>query len=209
MDIAAVVLAAGSATRFGQNKLLLPFGASTVIGHTVASVLRAGAQPVVVVTGHEREHVEAALAGLAVQFTHNARHAEGEMILSAQVGLRALLSTNAVAAFIVLGDMPLVPTWVFARLATAYRQRCGEIVAPMFGAQRGHPVLLGRSWWEAALALSPDVPLRALLQAHPHIVAHVLVNTDAVLRDVDTPELYAEALKQQTHSSLGLQPNLE
>lgn len=209
MRIAAVVLAAGSAMRFGSNKLVLPFGDSTVIAHTVRVALQAGAQPVVVVTGYEQARVCAALADLPVQFAHNARYAEGEMILSAQVGLRALLETDAIAAFIVLGDMPLVPTWVFERLATAYRQRCGTVIAPMFAGQRGHPVLLGRSWWDAALALPSTAPLRTLLHEHPRAVAHVLVNTDAVLRDVDTPELYAEALQLLKARSFGAQPNLE
>jgi CTP:molybdopterin cytidylyltransferase MocA len=45
----------------------------------------------------------------------------------------------------------------------------------------------------------PDgTPIRALLQAHPQAVAHILVNTDAILLDVDTPEAYQQALARAT-----------
>ena len=65
---AAVILAAGLSSRYGGgiNKLLLPFGGSTVIRCVTQTVLRAGVGQVVVVTGHAREQVEAALGDLSL-----------------------------------------------------------------------------------------------------------------------------------------------
>jgi molybdenum cofactor cytidylyltransferase len=196
MNIAAIVLAAGTSSRYGgPNKLLLPFGATTVLRHAVGTVMNAGVQDVLVVTGHQREHIEAALRGLSVAFVHNPRYAEGEMVSSIKAGLAQLDSGDADAALIVLGDQPQLPGWVIRRLAEAYRLNCADIIAPKFGAVRGHPVLIARRWWREAQALPDGAPMRTLLNTHPEVVAHVLVNTDAVIKDVDTPALYAEAIQ--------------
>jgi molybdenum cofactor cytidylyltransferase len=198
-NIAAIVLAAGTSSRYGgANKLLLPFGASTVVGAAVDAVLTAGLTHLVVVTGHQRDAVQAALAGAPVAFTDNPRYREGEMLSSIKAGLIALdHAAQGVpcvdAALIALGDQPLLPPAVIGRLILAYERRCGEIIAPKFGAVRGHPVLIDRRWWPEVMALPDGTPMRELLRAHPEAVAHILVNTDAVIRDVDTPELYEQA----------------
>lgn len=199
--LAVLVLAAGMSARFGQNKLLLPFGGMPVVRRAVLAALEAEVGAVVVVTGHQRELVVAALQGLSVAFVDNPDYRKGEILSSIQAGLRALEPTSAQAALIALGDQPLVPAWVFRRLAQAYTQRCGSILAPIFAGQRGHPVLIDRRWWEHALALRRGTPLRTLLQAHATEVVTLQVNTDAVLRDVDTPQAYAEALAQLSAGS--------
>ncbi|GIV85017.1 MAG: hypothetical protein KatS3mg052_2024 [Candidatus Roseilinea sp.] len=193
--VAAIVLAAGTSSRHrGVNKLLLPFRDGAVIHCAVRAARDAGIAPLVVVTGHQRERIEAALAGLPVTFAHNPRYREGEMLSSIKVGLARLEGTDVEAAFIVPGDQPLLPTWLFRRMQQAFVQGCGEIIAPKFGAVRGHPVLIARRWWPMALALPDGAQMRALLHAHPQAVAHILVNTDEVLLDVDTPEAYQQAL---------------
>ena len=61
---AAVVLAAGSSTRMGENKMLLPLGGETVVRRAVRTAVEAALDPIIVVLGHEPERVRAALAGL-------------------------------------------------------------------------------------------------------------------------------------------------
>lgn len=197
-SITAIVLAAGMSSRYGNgtNKLLLPFADGNVVRHVINTVIAAQADQIVVVTGHMREQVEAAMSNMPVTFVHNPRYAEGEMVSSTQAGLAHLEPTHAQAAMIVLGDQPLMPASILRRLMLAYRNGCGSIIAPMFDGTRGHPVLLDRRWWPAALALPAGAPMRQLLRAHPLEVVHLLVNTDAVLKDVDTPALYAEAIGQ-------------
>ena len=195
--VAAIVLAAGMSSRYGgANKLLLPFSDGTVVRRVVQTVLNAGIGHIVVVTGHDREHIEAALATMPLTFVHNPRYREGEMLSSIKAGLAHLQGSAAEAAFIVPGDQPLLPVAIFRRIRQAFEHRCGDIVAPKFGAVRGHPVLIARRWWPAALALPDGAQMRMLLRANPQAVAHILVNTDAVLLDVDTPEAYHRALER-------------
>jgi molybdenum cofactor cytidylyltransferase len=211
--IAAIVLAAGTSSRFGTNKLLLPFGGRTVVAATASAVVRAGERPIVVVTGHQRAEVEAALAGLPVTFVHNSDFLAGEMLSSIKAGLRhveqhfpASAEGDAArdAAMIVLGDLPLIDPALVQRLVVAFEQGCGELLAPRHGlsGRRGHPVLIARKWWPAVHALPPGANVRDLLQAaaqaHPAALAHLVVTDDSILLDVDTPAAYQSALLKST-----------
>jgi len=208
-QIAALFLAAGTSSRFGNglNKLLLPFGDASknelVVQCSLRRVLSAGIQHIVIVTGHERERVSQALGyvehpSATIEWAHNPIYREGEMISSIQAGLRHLLpQRDVVAALVCLGDQPLMPPTIIRRVVHAFQQNCGDIVAPRFQGLRGHPVLLHRRFWEEALALPHGAFLRELLKRHPQAVTPIEVNTDFVLRDVDTPEAYREALALQ------------
>jgi len=193
--IAAIVLAAGTSSRYGKNKLLLPFAGTSVLRTTITHILAAAPDETIIVTGHEAERITAEVSDMPVRTVHNPAYREADMISSIQTGLRALEPTNAQAALIALGDMPLLPSEIVSKLMRMYRLGCGEIIAPRFGDQRGHPVLIARRLWAEALAIPPRTPLRVLLAAHMNTVALLQVTTDRILRDVDTPALYKEALE--------------
>lgn len=192
--ITAIVLAAGTSSRYGaENKLLQPFAGSTVLRTVVQCMRDGGAAQVVVVTGHQANEIRASLAGVNATFAHNAQYQTGEQVSSVKIGLAAAAALGAEAALIMLGDMPLLPPAIVRRITRAYALGCGGIIAPRYGAIRGHPVLIARRLWPQAHALPDGAPMRRLLEAHPADVALLQVNTDSVLRDVDTPELYQEA----------------
>ena len=199
--VAMIVLAAGMSRRYGANKLLLPFGAGTVISTVISCVAQSAARPIVVVTGHEAERVQAELRArqpdVPLTFVPNPDYATGEMLSSVKTGVRALLPGPADAAMVVLGDQPLIRLDVIERLRVAYEQNCGDLIAPRFGlnGQRGHPVLIGRRWWNDLLALPPEGNVRELLRANLSSLVHVVVSDDSILGDVDTPEAYHEALQ--------------
>lgn len=86
---AAVVLAAGASVRMGRNKLLLELNGETVVHRAARTAHAAGLAPVVVVTGHERDAVEAALHGLPCRTVHNSEHAQGQHT-SVGAGIAAL-----------------------------------------------------------------------------------------------------------------------
>jgi len=93
-DIAAIILAAGESRRMGQSKLTLPWGETTVLGQVVATFAAAGIEDILVVTGGEREGVEAEISRLEADFPvraiFNAGYATGGMLSSLQRGLADL-----------------------------------------------------------------------------------------------------------------------
>ncbi|HEY0836513.1 MAG TPA: molybdopterin-binding/glycosyltransferase family 2 protein, partial [Azospirillum sp.] len=117
--IAALVLAAGRSTRMGgPNKLLADLDGRALVARTVDAALASRARPVIVVTGHQRDEVTAALAGRPVQFVHNPDFAEG-LSTSLRAGLAAV-PADADGALVCLGDMPEVSGVVIDRLIAAY-----------------------------------------------------------------------------------------
>src|SRR3954462_444954 len=105
--VAAIVLAAGRSTRMGgPNKLLAEIGGKPLVRMAAEQALASRARPVIVVTGHQRDKVEAALQGLDVRTVHNPNFAEG-LSTSVKAGLAAV-PEHADGAIVCLGDMPQV-----------------------------------------------------------------------------------------------------
>jgi molybdenum cofactor cytidylyltransferase len=190
--IAALVLAGGLSRRMApDNKLLarLPDG-GTLLAQTVKHAIASGARPVIVVTGHQDAAIRAALAGQPVRFVHAADYAEG-IAATLRAGIAALSETIG-GALICLGDMPLVDPATLRAIIAAFDPAEGrEIVIPGFDGQRGNPVLWGRRFFPELLGLTGDAGARRLLHLHMEAVVELPVNTDAVLRDFDTPEALA------------------
>src|SRR5947199_7324212 len=91
----------------GPNKLLEEINGRPLVRHVAEHVLASRAKPVIVVTGHQKERVERALAGLPVTFVHNPDFADG-LSTSLKTGIAAVAADAADAdgAIVCLGDMP-------------------------------------------------------------------------------------------------------
>lgn len=191
--IAAVILAAGRSSRMGgANKLLEEVDGTPVIRRVAMAALASRARPVIIVTGHEREKVTAALAGLDVTLVHNEAYASG-MASSLRVGITTV-PESAAGALVVLGDMPLVAPALMDRLVEAHDPVQGRlIVVPVADGARGHPVLWSRRFFPDLTALEGDMGARQVLAAQAAAVVEVEAGGPGAFLDVDTPALLAEA----------------
>ena len=186
--IAAVVLAAGKSTRMGRSKPLLPWDGRTVIEAIVSRLLMARISDIVVVTGYKGQGVAQALAHYPVQLVHNPDYDQGEMLSSLKAGLSVLPETTA-GCLVVLGDQPTLDGRVIGQIKAAFAARAGDIIAPVYRGERGHPVLFGRRYWPELLALEHGAP-RDVLCRYPKSVTLVEAANDSILCDIDTPEQY-------------------
>ena len=188
MTLGAVILAAGQSRRMGRNKMLLPYGTSTVVETIVSEVTACSAvTDVVVVTGHEPDRIAALLAPSPARCVFNPAYATAEMLVSLQVGVRAL-SAEMQAALIVPGDHPRLRRDVIQHVIDEYQP--GALVIPSYQMKRGHPILIDRMWWADLLALPETASLREFIRAHEEHIRYVVVETDSVLKDIDTPDEY-------------------
>ncbi len=182
--IAAVVLAAGMASRMGRQKLLLPMeGGRPLVRLSVERVLSAGLDEIVVVLGRDAEAIGAALAGLAVRTVLNPGYAEGQST-SLRAGLDALAPATD-AAVIALGDQPLSDPGLVARLVATFRQSGRPIVVPRYHDGRGHPVLFAAALFDELRAVTGDRGGREVIARDPGRVAEVPVDAP-MPPDVDT-----------------------
>lgn len=184
----AVVLAAGSARRFGGGKLTAAFSGGVLLDGALAAAFAAPVRSVVVVTGAQAPAVEAAARAFAqrigqaarLRIVHAPDHEEG-MAASLRAGI-ASLPLDADGAFVFLGDMPRIPPAVLAPLARLIAEGHAA-AAPAFQGQRGHPAVFARALFPDLVALTGDEGARAVLQR----VGPALVEApdDGVLFDVD------------------------
>jgi molybdenum cofactor cytidylyltransferase len=185
----AVVLAAGESRRMGTQKMLLPFGDTTVVGAVVRTALASRAGGTLVVVGADREAVRREVEPRGVGFAVNENYALG-MLSSVQAGLRAL-PAGAEAAVILLGDQPFLAAGVVDGVIAAYEESRRGIVIPAFQGRRGHPVLIDLKFRDEVLAIDPAEGLRRLMRDHPEEILVVETGDANILRDLDTPEDYA------------------
>ena len=178
--IVGVLLAAGSAIRFGGDKLLAPLVDGTPIGVAALRNLAPAVDVVLAVVRPGDSALAAALAAGGARVTVCPRAAEG-MGASLAWGVRA--APIAAGWLIALADMPWIQTVTISRVADAVRAGA-PIAAPSWKDSRGHPVGLASRFFGELAALAGDEGAKAILCRHP---ATLIATDDAgVLRDVDT-----------------------
>ena len=197
--IAAVVLAAGRSTRMGAiNKMIAEIGGKPLVRIAVEQALASRAKPVIVVTGHEREQVEAALAGLPVRFVQNPDYADG-LGTSLKAGIAAV-PPEADGAVVCLGDMPQVDAKLIDKLiATFDPERGALVVVPTIDGRRGNPVVWSRRFFRDLTAISGDIGARHLIGSYAEAVVEVPVAGTAAFTDVDTPESFSAVKAEIEH----------
>jgi molybdenum cofactor cytidylyltransferase len=172
----AVVLAAGSGSRFGGGKLLAAWDAGILLEAALAAAFAAPARSVTVVIGADADAVAAAVLAFDRRaiIVHAPDYADG-MGASLRTGI-ASLPPDADGVFVFLGDMP--------RMAQALID--GALAAaPVYQGRRGNPVLLDRTLFPQLLALTGDAGARGVLQNLGDRLALVESPDDGVLFDVD------------------------
>lgn len=184
--IAAIVLAAGLATRMGHNKLTAEIGGKPLIRGIVEAVARSHVSKIVIVTGNDAADVLTALDGLPVVQAHNPDFREG-LSTSLKTGIRAVGEAFD-GAIVLLGDMPGVSTQIVDRLIAAFNSDEGRaICVATHRGKRGNPVLWARRFFPEILSLDGDIGAKHLITANEDSVCEVESEDDGPLVDVDTP----------------------
>ncbi|MGX5828829.1 NTP transferase domain-containing protein [Mesorhizobium sp. 43Arga] len=187
LKVAIVLLAAGRSSRMGgPNKLMALFDGKPLVRRTAERALASKASGTIVVTGHQRERVRAALSGLDVTFADNPDFADG-LSTSLKAGI-AYLPEDTAGVMIVLGDMPGVVSGDLDRLIDAFSKAGGNsVVRASHQGKRGNPVLLPRALFPAIAHLEGDTGARHLVEAEGLDVIDVEIGEGASV-DVDTRE---------------------
>ena len=192
--ICAIVLAAGCSSRMGTQKLLLPFGQSTVISHIVNQILKSKIQNTYVVVGHQAEQVTEELSDKPVTIIHNPEYKTG-MLSSVRAGIRDI-THNCDAVLFALGDHPSITSNLIDEMIRHYSLTDRNIIVPKYNDKRGHPILISTIFRDEILTNYDDIGLCGLLRAHDSDIYEMNVSDSSVVSDMDYPEDYQREIKR-------------
>lgn len=181
--IVGILLAAGGATRFGSQKLIVPYRGEPLVRHA-ARLLRSVTDETIAVIGNDADAVRGALAGPDVRVVENADWRDGQST-SLRAGIRAV-PANAEAVIVALGDQPEMDPGVARALVEQWRASGLPMVAARYRGVRAPPVLIARDVFDEIETLHGDAGAKPLMDRIPGRVAFVDVDTPVPF-DVDTP----------------------
>jgi molybdenum cofactor cytidylyltransferase len=174
-----------------SEKILLPFGNSTVLETILSPLGLAGVEEVVCVLRPDLPDAARRARAAGARVIWNPRPEE-DMLLSIRLGLEAV-SAKASAVFIWPADCPAVSPRTVELLARSADP--GRALVPAYRSRRGHPALLGRDLIPDVNGLPPREGLRHLWRTRAEAVAEIAVDDPGVLQNLDTPEAYRAAVE--------------
>jgi len=185
LNVVAILLAAGSATRFGSDKLLHSLPHEVPIAVQAARHLKVVfSQRVLAVVRPDSVQLKEFLEkeGCRVVVCENA--AEG---MGASLACAARAAADAEGFVVALADMPFIRSSTIAAVRDALAAGA-PLVAPYFRARRGHPVGIGAQFRSELESLRGDEGARKIVAANEASLVKIPVGDPGVLRDIDTPQ---------------------
>ncbi|MCL4545621.1 MAG: nucleotidyltransferase family protein [Chloroflexi bacterium] len=189
--VAAVLLAAGSSTRLGTFKPLLPWPAEDsdemLVEYQVRQLLHAGLSDVIVVVGDRADQVEPAARRWGARVVFNEDFASGKAS-----SVRTGLAAAPLSWLLVVGvDQPRPASFYHTLCAAA--QDSAPVVVPAFQGERGHPPLFHPRLRDELLAVSEQSEgMRSVV--HAHLLDLQLVECGELARiNINRPEDVARA----------------
>ncbi len=189
-QVAGIILAAGTAQRYGEPKQLLKWQDKPLVWHVTKKALDAGLRPVIVVSGAYSDLVETGVADLKIKIVYNPDWDRGQST-SVRESVNSLPSKVGAAIFL-LADQPQIPVRLIDQLVKAHAETLSPIVVPYVNERLANPVLFDKGLFPSLLKLEGDTGGRQLFGQHD--IYHVNWNDPNIFLDVDTPKDYQRLL---------------
>jgi molybdenum cofactor cytidylyltransferase len=173
-DISIILLAAGSSSRMGQSKQLLPVEGEPLLLKSAKAALASGADNVVVVLGANEKNHEKIIQHLPVTIVNNNDWQKG-MGNSLKAGLSRILKSapDTAAAIIMVCDQPKLTGSHLKNLIQLHIKTKSKIVASSYSNIVGVPALFDKSLFQNLLELEDEQGARRVLINHPDLIRTV------------------------------------
>ncbi len=206
MKVVAILLAAGSSTRMGENKLALPFNQSTIGATALKTTLRSKVDHVLVITKdqdnlHWLREDEDVLHGQGKWSKIECKNASEGQAHSLLAGIVSAEAIDADAVIILLGDQPLVGVEMINRLIEIFQLTIAEqqeilLVASRFKGKEQPPLLCAKSMFPMLKPLTGDMGARKIIRQLPKWLGKTVDYDDGRgFYDIDTKEDYQWVMK--------------
>jgi molybdenum cofactor cytidylyltransferase len=182
--LSAILLAAGESKRMGEPKQLMPLGQSTILEQVIDNLLSSAVNEVIVVLGYRAEAMIKTIAPRPVKLVINPDYQQG-ISTSIIAGLN-MISSQAEAVILALGDQPFVSSQTINRLIDEFFSHDKGIALPTYQGKRGHPIIFNIRYKPELLKLKGDVGGREIIKHHPDDILEIAVDSAGVITDIDT-----------------------
>ena len=191
-----IILAAGSSTRMGRPKQLLPYKGQSLLRHIVDIAIAAELGPVIVVIGAELKLLEDELKNTRAIIVHNKEWEEG-MASSIRHGLNqfTVQFPSAEGVIITVCDQPYITERLLRELVEGWVRNGKKVIASAYDDTMGTPVFFHRDLFPQLMELKGDKGAKQIINDNKDGMA--LVSFAMGGRDIDTEADYEELLKNQ------------
>ena len=187
-EIAILILAAGSSSRMGKVKQLLPYKHTTLLGWAIEQALESVADEVICVLGAEVNLIEKSIQSYDVKTIYNENYKDG-LSSSIALGIENLQNTKAV--LIMLADQPNISSNFLNRLLEKYSIQPNKIIASNYGNSVGVPAVFPKKYYPDLLKLKGDKGARNVLSKFDVVIVKIEPHS---LLDIDTLEDYRDII---------------
>ncbi len=181
--LGCVLMAAGTASRFGKNKLDAEFCGSTLLCRALTSIPEDEFNKVAVVTANEEHAAMAKTRGFSALINAAPLLGQSHTIF---LGVSALFSMDAI--MFMVADQPLLTQKTIRAALALYRANPGSIVALSYMGKRGNPCIFPKEFFQDLLLLKGDIGGNEVVKANKSRLKYYEVKNGRELIDVDTPE---------------------
>ena len=187
--LSSVVLAAGESRRMGSwLKALLPLRGSTFLEVIVHTMVSAGVDECLVVTGYKHESIRTSVQLAEARFLVNEDWKSGQLS-SLQTAVRALSPGSKGMLFIPV-DHPLVNIASYRLLIERWQKNRDRMIIPRYEGRKGHPAIFPSRLYDPLLHDTLQGGARDLIYREMDSVLFVPVPDPGVIYDIDTPDDY-------------------
>lgn len=183
LRVGCVVMAAGNAERFGENKLAAVVSGKTLMERALDAVPAEKLAAVCVVTQYDE--VEALAKRYGFRCVRNDRPQDG-LSRTVRLGTETLGGMCDAIAYLV-SDQPLLRRESVAALVDFYRAHPSSIVGAGHGGKRGNPCIFPAKYFPELCALTGDTGGSAVIRKHEDELLLFEIGKEE-LTDVDTRE---------------------
>lgn len=194
-NIAILILAAGTSTRMGTPKQLLPWKHTNLLGNAINSAVEVSPEHVFVVLGANAEKIKAALDTANLVCIDNPDYKSGQGS-SLACGIDRIMQNDHPyrAALILLCDQPLLDSVYLDSMIAAFDDGNKGIVATSYGDRAGVPAIFDQKYFSKLATLDNDNGAKAIIKKHVNDL--LVLDAGEKVMDVDTVTEYKHLIKK-------------
>lgn len=189
-NTAIIILAAGSASRMGAIKQLLPYKNTTLLGWAIQNALQTKAKGTFCVLGANASHIREEIKQTSINIIINTAY-QGGLSSSIAAGIKHIENQDFDRILIMLADQPNVDTDYLNTLLNTSQEYPQKIIASDYGKNVGVPAIFPKAYFQDLTKLKGDKGAKLFLQNH---LSEVMKMKTIDLIDIDTKEEYQKLI---------------